>query len=340
MSLPPDPNSIGNSSADPNDPPGSLDRTTEPQPGSLSAAVPASESFDSAPLAPGVSDAAILSYNSVRDSAAANGAPYLEASLPQPEFSGAPPNRFLDPDLRVPWGWIDLLVLVIVYIGATVLSAVFLAIVFTSRGVPFMTIQHSPRELGFFVLANQLIVYVAVFLYLWVQARTRFNAPFWSTFGWRPLTIDRWPRPLAYLGFIALGFALSASVELVSAAFPPKSKLPIQSLLQNHQVALALMAMSVLLAPVVEETIFRGYLYPVAARSLGIPAGIILTGTIFGLLHAEQLWGGWAQIALLVAVGIVFTWVRAAKRTVFASYLLHVSYNFLIVLAGLHSLRP
>ena len=110
--------------------------------------------------------------------------------------------------------------------------------------------------------------------------------------------------------------------------------------MQNREAALALMAMSVLLAPIVEETIFRGYLYPVAARSFGIPAGIIVTGTIFGLLHAEQLWGGWAQISLLVVVGIVFTWVRAAKRTVLASYLLHVSYNFLIVITGLRSLHP
>lgn len=319
---------------DPSDSPASADPRIDPQlhdPNARSS----SESLD-----PGALDAAILSYNSVSNSASIGPAnPYLEASLPQPEFSAPRFNRFLDPDLRVPWGWLDLLLLVVVYIGANVLSVIFLAIVFASRGIPFTVIQHSPRDMGFFVLSNQLIVYAAVLLYLWVQARTRLNAPFWSTFGWRPLALNRWPRPLAYLGFVALGFILSASVELVSAAFPPKGKLPIETLLQNHQAALALMAMSVILAPVVEETIFRGYLYPVAGRSFGIPAGIILTGTVFGLLHAEQLWGGWAQIALLVIVGIVFTWVRAAKRTVFASYLLHVSYNFLIVLGGLHFLH-
>lgn len=318
---------------DPSDSPASADPRIDPlhDPNARSS----SESLD-----PGALDAAILSYNSVSNSASIGPAnPYLEASLPQPEFSAPRFNRFLDPGLRVPWGWLDLLVLVIVYIGATVLSAIFLFVIFASRGLPWTTIQHSSRYMGLLVLANQLIVDVAVLLYLWVQARTRFNAPFWSTFGWRPLTIDRWPRPLAYIGFIALGFILSASVELVSAAFPPTKNLPIQTLLQNHQVAVELMAMSVILAPVVEETIFRGYLYPVAARSLGIPVGIIFTGTIFGLMHAQQLWGGWAQIALLVVVGIVFTWVRAAKRTVFASYLLHVSYNFLIVLGGLHSIH-
>jgi membrane protease YdiL (CAAX protease family) len=100
--------------------------------------------------------------------------------------------------------------------------------------------------------------------------------------------------------------------------------------------------MAVLVAPVIEETIFRGYIYPVVARSFGVGAGILATGTLFGLLHAPQLWGGWMQIALLVIVGIVFTYVRAVTKTVLASYLFHVSYNSFVSLAfliGTHGLR-
>ena len=91
--------------------------------------------------------------------------------------------------------------------------------------------------------------------------------------------------------------------------------------------------MAVLIAPLVEETLFRGYLYPVIARSFGIGAGVIVTGMIFGLLHAGQLLGGWWQIALMVTVGIVFTLARALSRTVVASYVLHISYNSLQVIA-------
>ena len=102
------------------------------------------------------------------------------------------------------------------------------------------------------------------------------------------------------------------------------------------------MLMGVLIAPLVEETIFRGYVYPVVARSFGIRAGIVITGTMFGLLHAPQLWGGWGQIALLILVGIMFTAARAVSRTVLASYLLHVSYNsflFIAFLVASHGLR-
>jgi uncharacterized protein len=293
-----------------------------------------SSSQSSDPLPP---SGAILSYESTANRAGPPRAGYREevGSETQPIDVGS--NRFLDPDLRVPWGWLDLLLLVIVYIGATAISTILLAILFLSQGVAFAQIQHSPRSLGFFVVIDQVIVSLLVLLYLWVQARVRFNAPFWATLGWRKLTPRGHPRLMTYLGFIAFGCCLAASVQLVSAAFPAKGKLPIENFLQNRQAALALMVMSVVLAPVVEETIFRGYIYPVVARSFGVAAAVIGTGTLFGLLHAEQLWGGWAQIVLLVAVGIVFTWVRAAKRTVLASYLLHASYNSFLFLAFLFS---
>jgi membrane protease YdiL (CAAX protease family) len=302
----------------------------EPPP---NAADPSPESPETGPL-----EAAILSYRpSPHAATAGSSSAFPQGTLPEtsPE---EPPKRSVDPDLRVPWGWVDLLLLVIIWLGAMAISAILLAILFAAQGVPIKEIQQSSRDLGLFVVIDQVIVSAVVLLYLGMQTRLRFDAPFWRTLGWRKLDFGRWPRPAAYLGFVALGFVLAASVELVSLEFPAKTKLPIENVLQNRQAAIAILIMSVVLAPVVEETVFRGYIYPVVARTFGIAAGIIGTGTVFGLLHAEQLWGGWVQIALLVVVGIVFTWVRAAKRSVFASYLLHISYNLTIAIGGLSSL--
>jgi membrane protease YdiL (CAAX protease family) len=90
------------------------------------------------------------------------------------------------------------------------------------------------------------------------------------------------------------------------------------------------MALGILVAPLVEETIFRGYIYPVVARKFGVTIGVLATGALFGILHAAQLWGGWGQIALLVVVGIVLTYVRARTGTVLASYLFHLGYNTIL----------
>jgi len=298
---------------------------SNPDPSDANSSSESPESPEPAPL-----DGAILSYESSPTAGAAAPGAMLPQGLPPEGPGGWRSNRFLDPDLRVPWGWADLLLLVIIWLGAMAISAILLAILFAARGVAWTEVQHSSRDLGFFVVIDQLIVSVVVLLYLWAQARLRFNAPFWSTLGWHKLEGSTWPRVLACAGFVGLGLLLAFCVQLASSVFPPKTKLPIENFLQNPEAALALMIMSVLLAPVVEETVFRGYIYPVVARTFGVSAGVIGTGTVFGLLHAEQLWGGWVQIALLVVVGIVFTWVRAAKRTVLASYLLHVSYNSLL----------
>jgi uncharacterized protein len=247
------------------------------------------------------------------------------------------PQQPIPDDLRVPWGWIDLLFLVIFWIGGTLVATIALAIIFQSRGISWIELQQSPRRLSAFIIVDQVAISLFLMIYLAVYTRLRFDAPFWRTLGWREFDAVTKSRAVSYLRFVALGFVLSGLVQLASAAFPAKTKLPIENFFQDRESALLLMLMSVLLAPVVEETIFRGYIYPVVARSFGVGASVIATGMLFGLLHAEQLKGGLWQIALMLVVGIIFTWARAAKRTVLASYLVHLSYNSFLFLAFLVS---
>ena len=248
----------------------------------------------------------------------------------------------LPEDLRVPWGWLDLLLLVIVAIAGTFVLSMFVVVGFMLSGVSFHQLQNSISEKSLLLIINQALLSVVLLVYLSAQMRLRFGAPFWRTIGWRPLQTGQTPRPAAYLGLVLSGFLLAILVSLGSSAFHTKTQLPIEQFFQDRLSALLLMSLGVLLAPVLEETVFRGYIYPVAARSFGPTGGILFTGTIFGLLHASQLWGGWVQIGLLVIVGIVFTYARAATHSVLASYLMHVSYNsflFLALAIGSHGFR-
>jgi membrane protease YdiL (CAAX protease family) len=276
---------------------------------------------------------------------------YEAPQLTEPAYGAASPPEFfsrqnppIPEDLRVPWGWIDLLLLLFLWIGATVGVTLFLGVIFQSRGVSWSQLREPGVEQGIFVVADQVAISFLILAYLMLEVRVRFNVPFWRTVGWRPLETGKTPPAVGYLGFVGGGLALSVLVQLASAAVGTKGKLPIEAFFQDRRTALLLMLMSVLLAPLFEETIFRGYIYPVVARSFGVTAGIIATGTLFGLLHAEQLWGGWGQIGLLVIVGIIFTLARAVTKTVVASYLLHLSYNsflffaFLVTSDGLRSL--
>jgi membrane protease YdiL (CAAX protease family) len=256
--------------------------------------------------------------------------------------ASTPPPAPLPEDIRVPWGWVDLLLFVVVALAGTFLFSILLAIGFAVFGVPPSQLQKPGSAEGLFVVVSQAILFLVLLGYLFMQTHFRFHSPFWRTLGWRPLETHRVRGAWAYLGLIASGLLLALLVQVGSAIFGNKVQLPMEQLFQDRRTAVLLMLMAVLLAPVVEETIFRGYLYPLIARTFGIGTGIAATGILFGLLHAPQLWGGWVQIGLLILVGIIFTYVRAVTRTVVGSYLLHVSYNSFISVAfliGTHGLR-
>jgi CAAX protease family protein len=272
-------------------------------------------------------------------------------SQPSPDMAAAPPppaasasNIAVPQDLRVPWTWLDLLLLGILTLAGSILLNLALGKVFRAFGVTAAQFRGSPALFGLFTLVHQTLLFALLLAYLVAQIRWSFGSPFWRTIGWRALEPGQIPRALRYSGIVLGGFLLALLVEFISLRFGNKARLPIQQLFQDRRIALVVVLMAVFVAPWIEETIFRGYIYPVVARSYGVTVGVLGTGILFGLLHAPQLWGGWVQIVSLVLVGIILTCVRALTRTVLASFLLHLSYNFfvsfgaVIVMQGLRAL--
>ena len=242
----------------------------------------------------------------------------------------ADPRPALPDDLRVPWGWVDILVFVV--FG-------FVASIVVTRGLAWIAVRFfgvNPAQvfgtnittaMSIVVLASQAVLDVGAMLLLYVLLLTKTSSPFWPSIGWRETRPGmRHIRDLAPQ-FLAGGAVLALVVSYVGGFFNTKETLPIEELLKARASIVLFGILGVAVAPFVEETIFRGFLYPVIARWLGVAAGIGITGTLFGLMHAAQLWGGWGQIALLIFVGIVLTWVRARTGTVAASFFVHLGYN-------------
>lgn len=254
-------------------------------------------------------------------------APALSAPA-EPPFA-----EHLPEDLRAPWGWPDLILFFVFVFGSSIvlpLMAAAAAIIW--GGVKPQDIEQSPTTKAAILTVGQALWSVATIIYLYVAVRLRRQAPFWRTIGWRPLAPRSFSRASATLACIFGGVATALVVELFSAAAKTKTQLPIEELFHSRGSVLMLMSLGILVAPLVEETIFRGYIYPVLARGVGVPAGIVITGILFGGMHAPQLWGGWSQIGLITLVGILFTYIRARTGTVLASYLFHLGYNSFLFL--------
>src|SRR5690242_1695474 len=262
-----------------------------------------------------------------------------------PEFFNEPPH-FSHPripeDIRVPWGIGDLVFFIVFAVVATFVIGLLVVGAFVAFGVKITALEQAGRDQALVSIVAQVIIDFALLGYLALQIRLKFREPFWQTIGWRKLDSGIIPRSFAYAGLVFAGVVISFLVDAASNLHPPKGNLPIDAIYQDRLSAFLFLLMAVLLAPLVEETIFRSYIYPAIAKSWGVVVSVLITGALFGLLHGFQLGGALWQIALLVIVGIIFTWIRATARTVMASYCMHVGYNsFLFVgfLVSTHFLR-
>jgi CAAX protease family protein len=252
-------------------------------------------------------------------------APESQSAAPAPELPATIAARG---DLETPWDTVDLLVLFIFSLGMLYLLTNVMAVFVVARfGVPANHLERFAATNAGFVVCRQILWFGFILSFLYAVIHRRTAEPFWRTIGWRGLRLGDMRAgiliPLLLLG----GVLLAIGADVASQLYNTTKELPIQALFSTRRGVEYVMAFGILVAPLAEETVFRGYVYPVLARKFGIFAGIALTGVLFGLVHVPQLWGGWGQIATLVAVGMALTVARAATGSVFASYLVHLGYN-------------
>jgi uncharacterized protein len=238
--------------------------------------------------------------------------------------------------------WRDLLILALFYLGV---GAVLFQLALAAGSAILHTtpeaLQKIPTPYVAVVAISQALLSAAMLALLLLMVRSRSATPFWSALGWHafPATPGEGagktvvPRAALAVRYLLGGATLAVLIQIASFYAGTKSSVPMEDLFRDRPSVMMMMALGILVAPLIEETLFRGCIYPVVARTFGIPAGIVLTGTLFGLAHSLQLAGAWSQVGLVTIVGIVLTYVRARTGTVLAGYFVHLGYNTLLFIA-------
>lgn len=169
------------------------------------------------------------------------------------------------------------------------------------------------------VLIAQLLAYVVVLAVMYRLVDIRAGR-FWEAVRWNWLA-GKW------LSFLLSGGVLFFVLAGLGRLLPIPKNLPIDRFFQTGREAWMMSIFAVTFAPLMEELFFRGFLYPVLARRLGMFGGILFTSLAFGLLHGDQLRYSWAAVLIIFLVGVALTTVRALTKSVAASFLVHVGYN-------------
>lgn len=168
-------------------------------------------------------------------------------------------------------------------------------------------------------VAAQLVAYILVLGFMVAVVKRVPGREFWSEV--------RWKWPAGWPVYVLAGVVLSIALQGVAHFLPMPRELPIDRFFQTKQEAWALAIFGVTFAPLLEELFFRGFLYPVLVRRLGIGVAVVLTAASFGLIHAPQLGRAWGPVLVIFLVGLSLTITRAATKSVAPGFLMHVAYN-------------
>jgi CAAX protease family protein len=250
--------------------------------------------------------------------------PELPPSSPPPPAAippePAPPS---EPPPPPRWSLTDLGL----FIGFGAL-AFFLAYVLVTAGyLLVLSAGHRPvpagetEETTYLSIAFQMVAYLLLFGAIYVLVAVRGRLPFWSALKWNR------PTFLKALAFLAGGIILAAAVQIAPTIFPDRKNFPLQELFSSPAVAYAVGAFAVLVAPLMEELIFRGVLFAIFQDVVGLRFSVITTAVLFTAMHIPEYRGAWNHLFLLLIVGLVFSTARGLTGSLAPSVLLHTAYN-------------
>jgi len=138
------------------------------------------------------------------------------------------------------------------------------------------------------------------------------------------------PANWKYAVFGALGtLALSVAVSQLGIE-PQGMKQVIEVVREPRQLIVSLLLLAVL-APLVEELVFRGLLYGWVAGRWGSVAAWIVSSLAFAAAHYEP-----AHIVLVLPLGLLFGWMRRRTDSLLPSLVSHILNNGFALLAAVY----
>lgn len=226
--------------------------------------------------------------------------------------------------LQVPWGLADIALFIALWIGLQVV------IIFVLSGLQHVwplaqqAVQAIRDDSIVASLILSLLNAVIGFGVLAFILKRRHVG--WRQLGWRRVGLL---RTIGYLVGIMVVFlaVVSALLWVVSVFVPGFNANEAQTnTLTNGvkgQYAWAAFIGLVIVPPILEETIFRGFLFPALSKRVGLIGGAIISSLLFGMAHFQ------ANVSIYTwALGLLLCFMYVRLRSIVPGILLHMLNNF------------
>jgi uncharacterized protein len=192
--------------------------------------------------------------------------------------------------------------------------------------IPPLEAHMTDPTLGLVLVLSGLLSHVITLLIVYFVVTDGGRLPFFSTIGWR------WPEGLRlrHVFFIAVAlYVFTIVTALVMSA--PESTSFSRMINSSPWTKAAVGLLAIATAPLVEEIVYRGVLYPAFARRLGRGVSVVVVSALFTLVHVNQYDGALAIMIPLAMLSFSLTMLRAYTGTLLPSIALHLFFNSITV---------
>lgn len=154
----------------------------------------------------------------------------------------------------------------------------------------------------------------------------------WKSVGWRPIERGQIWLPFA---IVIVAMTLQVAYGLALAAFDvePDPKLP-DAMFENAIPLVMLLITTLAIAPVVEETFFRGFIFGGLLRKWGIVWAGLFSSFLFALAHIGNP-GYFYLLPLVGALGGLFAWGYYYSRSLYTNIAAHMIFNSIAMIITL-----
>lgn len=155
----------------------------------------------------------------------------------------------------------------------------------------------------------------------WVIVTGFGKRPFLQTLGWH------WTENFGLWKCLATAIGLLIFGALLSEAFGGQET-QLDKIVASGAIArLTIAFAAALTAPLVEEVIYRGVLFPTVQRKTGTLWAIIIVATLFTLVHVGQYITNFGVITAVGVLSFAITYIRARTGSLLPCVVIHTVFN-------------
>lgn len=197
-------------------------------------------------------------------------------------------------------------------------------------GLPFTEhIGLTADNFGIFILVAQIFGLLACLVI--ITKKLKHHGGSWSSVGLRKFKLLKGAKYiLGYygiiLGLLLLLAIIATSLSLGDVPSTPDGESGGSGMLAAMGGFWPTFALTVVLAPIIEEIVFRGVLFPAIRRRFGVLLGVVVSSLIFTLVHLNPL-----QMISVLPLGIYLAVMYQRTGSIYPGMLLHASWNLLVL---------